>query len=563
MSVVTKLVRGVLCAIILAAPFKAIAQVNNQPGVEESTAILDTAVLFAIGAREAEQAIRGSFGWPTFQEGFVEGVYFRFDPDGYARFSPSPRLDEDVFEILCAEASTACVAKKGVMDVGLTAAGQVQIKINGITPNDSFYVSDRKSELPLPPSVFGPLDPRLEALLAGGGELIVKREVETVQSVSLAGFSAVATYLRWVAQRQSPRVFPRGWPVPAQSQNQFVSGLTQPNQWVSPNVGPQAVETTWHNRQLPQPVSGASQISGSNPTDVAANTQVDFLQQQILQLQNNLLQLQSAASLAEAGNNAGLTLAGSFPRETQLRDFGQSFAEQAQGRSLPASPGGLGVGGDSRSSFNQGTVWPNTGSANGYNQAAVVGQQTGAWSQESAANQQNLMRRLESVERSLLDLRRDVSIQILELKDIIHARAQNPMPSSTIATGMTVQTQLPDTRGVTTGEIGNDPASILEELEKTLLNRLSSQTQGALTTDSQNAAMNPNGISLNRQLVEEILAELGQSGGSGVQELETGLETQSTGTAQPASESGDFVTLSDYINQVLGQEGLEARDPGR
>ena len=46
-------------------------------------AILDTSILFAIGAREARQELRGSFGWPTFQEGLVEGVYFRFDPDGY------------------------------------------------------------------------------------------------------------------------------------------------------------------------------------------------------------------------------------------------------------------------------------------------------------------------------------------------------------------------------------------------------------------------------------------------------------------------------------------------
>ena len=45
-------------------------------------AIIDVSIPFAIGAREARQELRGAFGWPTFQEGLVEGVYFRFDPDG-------------------------------------------------------------------------------------------------------------------------------------------------------------------------------------------------------------------------------------------------------------------------------------------------------------------------------------------------------------------------------------------------------------------------------------------------------------------------------------------------
>jgi len=68
----------------------AAAQSVDAEAEESSTAILDTSIPFAIGAREGEQTIRSSFGWPTFQEGFVEGVYFRFDPDGYARFSASP-----------------------------------------------------------------------------------------------------------------------------------------------------------------------------------------------------------------------------------------------------------------------------------------------------------------------------------------------------------------------------------------------------------------------------------------------------------------------------------------
>ncbi|MCP5074755.1 MAG: hypothetical protein GY947_15885 [Rhodobacteraceae bacterium] len=550
--------KGAICAAVLAIPNTSFAQVSSQSGFEQSTAILDTAVLFAIGAREAEQAIRGSFGWPTFQEGFVEGVYFRFDPDGYARFSPSPRLDEDVFEVLCAEASTACVAKKSVLEVGLTVAGQVQIKINGITPDDSFFVSDRKSELPLPATILGPLDPRLEALLAGGGELIVKREIETVQSVSLAGFSAVTTYLRWVAQRQSPRIFPRGWPVPAQSQDQAVSGLTQPNQWESPSTGPQTLQTTWHNRS-PEQSANISPNAGAAPQgDPASNSQVELLQQQLIQLQLNLQQMQAGAAATRPANTSGLTLAGTAPASNRLQDYGQSFAQQAQGRSLPASPGGLGVGGDSASAFDQGSVWP---SADNRAAAPQIGRNQPPvqdWSAGNVQYSQEVFRRLETVERSLHDLRRDVAIQILELRDMLHSR--NPSGSlQATAPLATTPIQVQRSPAGVPEPSADDPTRILEELEKTLLNRLGAQNQSA-TSAVQSAPASRDGVTLDRKLIEDILAELGQADGT------TGLtpDTEMTQpTVQPTTKPDGFVTLNDYINQVLQQEGLEARDPGR
>jgi hypothetical protein len=138
---------GLGCALIV-FPSATTGQSLQQQGIASTTQILDTSVLFAIGAREAEQALRGSFGWPTFQEGFVDRVYFRFDPDGYARFSSSPRLDEDVFEVICADSSTACLAKKPSLEIGLTVEGKIQLKIADITQQDTFFVSDRKSELP-------------------------------------------------------------------------------------------------------------------------------------------------------------------------------------------------------------------------------------------------------------------------------------------------------------------------------------------------------------------------------------------------------------------------------
>ncbi|MCP5085198.1 MAG: hypothetical protein GY952_00085 [Rhodobacteraceae bacterium] len=555
MTSVLKPMKGAVCAVLLILPNTGLAQINSQSGSEQSTAILDTAVLFAIGAREAEQAIRGSFGWPTFQEGFVEGVYFRFDPDGYARFSPSPRLDEDVFEVVCAEASTACVAKKSVLEVGLTVAGQVQIKINGITPNDSFFVSDRKSELPLPAAILGPLDPRLEALLAGGGELIVKREIELVQSVSLAGFSAVSTYLRWVAQNQSPRIFPRGWPVPAQSQNQVVSGLTQPNQWESPNSVPQTLQTTWHNQKPLSTAGSGSNFNAQQRNGAGSTSQVDLLQQQILMLQQSLQQMQAGAP---NDNGAGLTLAGATNSGNRLQEFGQSFAQQAQGRNLPATAGGLGVGGDSATAYNQGGQWPSSGGD--FAEAQTGTRQSGSqgWPVENGQTLNDVFQRLERVERSILDMRRDFSLQVFELKDMVHNRA----PVGTLqATAPSEGSLKPEIGRQTAGATApaEDPARILAELEKTLLSRLGGQNLAVLS-EAQSASTDPNSVTLDRRLIEDILAELGQAEGV------AGANAATEPTAQPMQPAGEpegFVTLSDYINQVLRQEGLEAREPGR
>ena len=134
-------------------------------------AVLDTSILFAIGAREARQELRGAFGWPTFQEGLVDGVYFRFDPDGYARFSPTPRLDTDVFEVICRPRTYTCLGRRGPVQVTLTNRGQLQLQIEGVTDADSFAVAEGIEELPLPRTILQPLDPRLETLLGSGGDL--------------------------------------------------------------------------------------------------------------------------------------------------------------------------------------------------------------------------------------------------------------------------------------------------------------------------------------------------------------------------------------------------------
>lgn len=180
-------------------------------------AIVDTSIPFAIGAREARQELRGAFGWPTFQEGLVEGVYFRFDPDGYARFAPTPRLDTDVFEVICRPGTLNCLGRKGSLSVYLNGQGALQLQLQQIAEGDSLFIVEGVTELPLPRSVLMPLDARMETLLGTGGELVARRGQQEVSRLSLAGFSAVSAYLRWITARQDYNVLPRGWPVPNSS----------------------------------------------------------------------------------------------------------------------------------------------------------------------------------------------------------------------------------------------------------------------------------------------------------------------------------------------------------
>jgi hypothetical protein len=288
-----------LSVFLLSSNNVSFAQNTSDERPENSTAILDTAIPFAIGAREGEQSIRGAFGWPTFQEGFVEGVYFRFDPDGYARFSTSPRLDEDVFEVTCQNASTICIAEKSGLEINLTNQGQPQLRISGITPIDTFFISDRKNELPLPNTILGPIDQRLEALLSSGGDLIIRRELETLQTLSLSGFSATVTFLRWVAQNQASFIFPRGWPVPSQTTGQQNMGLTLPNSWVD-NTNAAQLKRSPRSRQNQQAVVRKNQNTGTWVSNLTTN-------------ETQLAPLADSYELSAIG-----------------------FAEQAHARSLPA-----------------------------------------------------------------------------------------------------------------------------------------------------------------------------------------------------------------------------------
>ncbi|MCT8159560.1 hypothetical protein [Pseudoruegeria sp. SHC-113] len=231
-----------LASLLALSPLAAQSPTAEDPAerFDSENAILDTSLPFAIGAQEARQSLRGSFGWPTFQEGLVEGVYFRFDPDGYARFSPAPRLDTDVFEVICRPRTYSCMGRKGALGLFLNARGQLQLRIEGIAEGDTFHIAEGVTEIQLPPRLLHPLDSRFEALLMAGGELVVRRGGEEFDRISLIGFSAVSTYLRWVMARQDYTILPRGWPVPNSRANK-AGGITQAASWQSPMPQPQAV----------------------------------------------------------------------------------------------------------------------------------------------------------------------------------------------------------------------------------------------------------------------------------------------------------------------------------
>lgn len=194
-------------------------------------AILDTSVIFAIGAREAQQELRGSYGWDTFQEGLVEGVYFRFDPDGYARFSPSARLDSNLFEVICRPRSLNCLARKGDLSIAVNSEGKLQLSMNGIEAGDQYFIADALTEFELPGNIWQPLDHRYENVLAIGGELVVRRGQNEIARVSLTGFSAVTSYLRWILAGQDYLSLPRNWPVPNSSSNHTNQSLTNSQNW--------------------------------------------------------------------------------------------------------------------------------------------------------------------------------------------------------------------------------------------------------------------------------------------------------------------------------------------
>lgn len=303
---------NLVALITLSAP--ALSQtVGNPNRVDDFTpenAIVDTSIPFAIGASEAQQSLRGAFGWPTFQEGLVEGVYFRFDPDGYARFSPNPRLDVDVFEVLCKSRTNECLARKGDLTILLSQQGQLQLQISDAMSTDSFFLSEGVGEIQVPERVLQPLDLQMENLLASSTELIVRRGTEEVSRHSLRGFLATTSYLRWIFSQQDYSVLPRGWPVPNPRSPGGQSQGTQTVDWQSPMPQPQFVA-------IATPVP-----------DVAADSDID---QRLAELQEMIKALRDPESTeAVVPEAAGAALPAKAEETQQLELIAAQLTEELE-----------------------------------------------------------------------------------------------------------------------------------------------------------------------------------------------------------------------------------------
>lgn len=311
----TYVLRTALASFLLIASLGETAQAqvseaaSNPAAFASENAILDTAILFAIGAREARQALRGAFGWPNFQEGLVEGVYFRFDPDGYARFAPTPRLDVDVFEVICRPRTYACAARKEGIEAFLTERGQLQLKLEEALAGDQFFVSEGISEIQVPERILQPLDVQLEVLLSTGGELVIRRGGAEVSRISLKGFSAVAAYLRWIAARQDYAVLPRGWPIPNAEGGADGSGVTASATWNSPMPQPQVL-APGYGASLASGIAPATSaapltaaaVQAGSPAPIAAGPAEDALSSQELRTElETLKQIILQAQIAQSG----------------------------------------------------------------------------------------------------------------------------------------------------------------------------------------------------------------------------------------------------------------------
>ncbi|MBE9476845.1 MAG: hypothetical protein IME92_06825 [Proteobacteria bacterium] len=470
-----------ICLLPLTNP--ALAQNVNGEGTETATAILDTSLPFAIGAREGAQTIRGSFGWPTFQEGFVEGVYFRFDPDGYARFSTSPRLDEDVFEVTCQNATTICVAQKNGLEIGLTPQGNPQINISGITPADTFFISDRKNELPLPNSILGPIDQRLEALLSTGEKLIIRRELETLQAFSLSGFAATVTYLRWVSQNQASFVFPRGWPVPSQQTGQQNADLTSPDAWVNTrSAGLQTTQPTQALRQNVQKVTNG-------------NTQFPAVPAQ--------------------------------PLTTRDYDtFANSFARQAQGRSLPADVNRFEV------IPSQNNQRQNTIQATQYNPINAQGTSLKIVAELALLNEslRNLEIKIDNLSLRLSNKLRPVDNNTARQNGSL-SEAYQRLAENAKSTGI-----LP--------ERTNPQISEEERIRKLVVESILKQSTQDNSIGSGTSNPSANGeISVKKNIVERLLEELNGT-----------VEKQEEPAPSVVKNTGEFISLSDYVNKIMQAE---------
>jgi hypothetical protein len=245
------------------------------PTFSPEDAILDTGIPFAQGATQKTQELRGSFGWPVYQEGQVRGIFYRFDPDGFARFSPEAKLDSNVFEVTCIQRTYSCSAVRGPLLLGLDAGLMATIQISDIREGDRFFLVEGATSIEIMAADLANLRQENEAPMDSNGNLRILRGEDLVADIPLVGFGVTLAYLRWTASGQSSMALPADWP------------QAMPAMPVSPNLigtGQVAAATGWINAAnapgQPQRWQGASGVGGvaaiQAPTALMPNTSMSL-----------------------------------------------------------------------------------------------------------------------------------------------------------------------------------------------------------------------------------------------------------------------------------------------
>ena len=210
MSVVRK--TALVCCLIGASTA---LSAEESPNLIETITAIDTSIPFAPGAEEHFINVRGPFGQPSFQQGFVEGMHYRIDPDGGALFSRDPRLRNNVFEVECEDGIASCIAIRGVVRLSIDTEGLLVFGLDADSAFDAIYVGYGSFDADQPEGNWKKLNTSLDTvsvdILAGYDQMVVVKDGKLAQQIPLEGILVVGAYLKWVVDGQPVKVLPASW----------------------------------------------------------------------------------------------------------------------------------------------------------------------------------------------------------------------------------------------------------------------------------------------------------------------------------------------------------------
>lgn len=187
---------GPIRAMLLLAALSTVPGLVSAASVVPYGARLDTSRPFASDAVEQEAYLRHPPGWSVFQEGMAGGLHYRFDPDGYARFSKDLRFGPDGWEVTCTDwPQAACLGRRGSVQLRLSPDGERRLEVVDVLPGETFKREDSAGSL----GAFWPAA-ELPPTLLSARALVSTR---TGERLPVDGAEIVATYMAWVQSGQA------------------------------------------------------------------------------------------------------------------------------------------------------------------------------------------------------------------------------------------------------------------------------------------------------------------------------------------------------------------------